>query len=281
MARSARTPVRSGARKAALTRSDRVRRRLADQIISGELKPGQHLDEKALAEAFKVSRTPVREALRQLAASELVDWRPHQSAVVASVTIPKMVEMLEVMAEVEAFCGRLAARRMTPDERKNLIELHKKCQPAVKAGDRAAYNQVNRLFHEAIYAGTHNGYLIDQAQSLYSRVAPYRTSQLDRPGRLQRAYRAAPGDRRCDRRRQRRCRVPVAVRPRNDRQRLACRTGGKPRHRKPGVAAQGAARRGGDADACPRQRRRFLNLTLRLADTAARSAPPPPHRPAY
>ena len=136
MARTARRPAPSEPNEGSLTRSDRVRRRLADQIISGELKPGQQLDEKALAEAFNVSRTPVREALRQLAASELVDWRPHQSAVVATITIPKMVEMFEVMAEVEGFCGRLAARRMTPNERKDLIVRHKKCLPYVKAGDR-------------------------------------------------------------------------------------------------------------------------------------------------
>jgi len=83
---------------------------IADQIISGALRPGQELDEKKLAEAFNVSRTPVREALRQLAAASLVDWRPHESAIVAKITPSKMVEMFEVMAELEGFCGRLAAR---------------------------------------------------------------------------------------------------------------------------------------------------------------------------
>ncbi len=171
-----------------LTRSDRVRRGLADQIISGVLKPGQPLDEKALAETFKVSRTPVREALRQLAASDLVEWRPHQSAVVASITISKMVEMFEVMTEIEGFCGRLAARRMTPPERKALVRLHKQCQPYVRAGDREGYHALNKPFHEAIYAGTHNRYLMEQAQFLYNRLAPYRAYQLHRPGALKGAY---------------------------------------------------------------------------------------------
>jgi DNA-binding GntR family transcriptional regulator len=170
------------------TRSDQVRRRLADQIISGTLKPGTPLDEKALADAFSVSRTPVREALRQLAASDLVEWRPHQSAVVASITIPKMVEMFEVMAEIESFCGRLASRRMTPAERKELIRLHKRCQPYVRSGDRESYHTFNRPFHEAIYAGTHNRYLMEQAQFLYNRLAPYRAYQLHRPGALETAY---------------------------------------------------------------------------------------------
>src|SRR5919204_6244717 len=90
-------------------RSDRVRRQIADQMISGALRPGQELDEKKLAEAFNVSRTPVREALRQLAAASLVEWRPHQSAIVAKITPSKMVEMFEGMAEVRRVCGRGAA----------------------------------------------------------------------------------------------------------------------------------------------------------------------------
>jgi len=114
---------------APVIRSDRVRRRIADQIISGSLRPGEELDEKKLAEAFNVSRTPVREALRQRAAASLMEWRPHQSAVVAKITPSKMVEMFEVMAELEGFCGRLAACRMTTAEHATLVSIHRKFRP--------------------------------------------------------------------------------------------------------------------------------------------------------
>lgn len=130
----------------------------------------------------------MREALRQLAASDLVDWRPHQSAVVATITVSKMVEMFEVMAEIEGFCGRLAARRMTPEERKALVRQHRQILPYIKAADREGYHALNRPFHLAIYAGTHNRYLIDQAQSLYNRLSPYRAYDLHRPGQLRRSY---------------------------------------------------------------------------------------------
>jgi DNA-binding GntR family transcriptional regulator len=165
-------------------RSDRVRRQIADQIISGALRPGQELDEKTLADAFKVSRTPVREALRQLAAASLVEWRPHQSAVVAKITASTMVEMFEVMAELEGFCGRLAARRMTPAEHANLHAIHKQFRPYVKAIDREGYHALNKSFHQAIYAGSRNQYLSDQASALYDRLAPYRAYQLKRPDAL-------------------------------------------------------------------------------------------------
>ena len=174
--------------KGPLTLTDRIRRRLAEDIISGALKPGRHLEEQAIAKTFKVSRTPVREALRQLAASGLVEWRPHQGAIVATITIAEMVEMFEVMAEVEGFCGRLAARRMTPDERKDLIVRHKRCRPYVEADDREGYHALNKPFHEAIYAGSHNNYLKEHARSLYDRLAPYRAYQLNRPGQLRRSY---------------------------------------------------------------------------------------------
>lgn len=184
-----RTTTKTTARTAAqsdepLIRSDRVRRQIADQIISGALRPGAELDEKSLAEAFNVSRTPVREALRQLAAAHLVEWRPHQSAVVAKITPSKLVEMFEVMAELEGFCGRLAARRMTPLEHKTLISIHKKFRPFVDAKDREGYHELNKSFHEAIYAGAHNAYLREQATALYGRVAPYRAYQLKQPEAL-------------------------------------------------------------------------------------------------
>jgi DNA-binding GntR family transcriptional regulator len=166
------------------TRTDWVRRQIADEIISGTLRPGQELDEKKLAEAFEVSRTPVREALRQLSAANLVDWLPHQTAVVAKITPSRMVEMFEVMAELEGFCGRLAARRMTAAEHANLLSIHKKFKPFVEARNREGYHALNKSFHRAIYAGSHNEYLRDLASGLYDRLAPYRAFQLRRPDAL-------------------------------------------------------------------------------------------------
>lgn len=165
-------------------RSDRVRRQIADDIIKGVLRPGQELDELKLAKTFNVSRTPVREALRQLAEAQLVEWRPHQSATVAKITSSKMVELFEVMAELEGFCGRLAARRMTSAEHAALKSIHRRMQPHVKARDHESYHAVNKDFHAAIYSGSHNQYLIGQATVLYSRLAPYRAFQLKRPDAL-------------------------------------------------------------------------------------------------
>src|SRR5262249_21928282 len=136
------------------------------------------------AEAFNVSRTPVREALRQLAAANLVEWRPHQSAIVAKNTPSKMVEMFEGMAEAARVLGGLAPRRQTPSVAANLISIYRKFRPYVQARDREGYHALNKTFHDAIYAGSHNQYLRTQASALYDRLAPYRAYQLKRPDAL-------------------------------------------------------------------------------------------------
>ena len=101
-----------------------VRLQLADEIVRGALAPGSALDETDIARRFNVSRTPVREALRQLAASGLVEARAHRGAVVAQPSIERLSGMFEAMAELEALCAGLAAERMMPAERYRLEAIH-------------------------------------------------------------------------------------------------------------------------------------------------------------
>ena len=90
-----------------ITRAEELRLQLADEIVRGALPPGAALDETDIARRFNVSRTPVREALRQLAASGLVDARAHRGAVVARPSIERLTGMFEAMAELEALCAGL------------------------------------------------------------------------------------------------------------------------------------------------------------------------------
>ena len=91
------------------TQAERVRASLADAIVRGELGPGVALDEATIAEKFQVSRTPVREAIRQLEAIGFAEARPHRGAVVPHFTPEKLNDMFTVMAEMEALCARYAA----------------------------------------------------------------------------------------------------------------------------------------------------------------------------
>ena len=166
-----------------------LRESIEEMIATGKLIPGQHLDETELAMQYGVSRTPVREALIQLASMGIVVIRPRRGAVVAEIGAQQLVEMFEVMAEFEAMCGRLAARRMSSAEQADLLSAHRACKQACDALDSDGYFYRNELFHDAIYAGSHNAFLADQARALHRRLRPYRRLQLRVRDRLANSYR--------------------------------------------------------------------------------------------
>jgi DNA-binding GntR family transcriptional regulator len=166
------------------SRKDLLAERLEEDIVSGRLAPGERLDEVSLATSFGVSRTPVREALQRLASSGLVELGPRRGAIVTQISIGRMVEMFEVMAELEGMCGRLAARRMTTAEHAALNAALAECRRTAAAGDADAYYYENQRFHHVIYDGSHNRFLAEQAHALHRRLEPYRRLQLRVRSRL-------------------------------------------------------------------------------------------------
>ncbi len=170
------------------TRVDRVRETLADDILSGRLESGARLDEVGLARRFDVSRTPVREALRELAAMGLVQTRAHSGAAVADLVTARLTEMFEAVAELEAVCARLSALKMTSPERYRLEELHHQCGGLVRRGDAELYHQANADFHAAIRVGCHNLALDDAMATLRRRFAPLSRIQFRGEGRLADSY---------------------------------------------------------------------------------------------
>jgi DNA-binding GntR family transcriptional regulator len=170
---------RSGApRRKAATRSEHVRELIEEGIATSAFPPGMRLDETELAHRFKVSRTPLREALFQLASIGIVVMQPRRGTVVAEVTPHQLIEMFEVMSELEAMCGRLAARRMSPAEHQRLVQAHRACAAAREAMNPDAYYYENERFHHLIYKGSHNTFLAEQASALHRRLRPYRRLQL-------------------------------------------------------------------------------------------------------
>jgi DNA-binding GntR family transcriptional regulator len=167
---------------------DSLCRQLADEIVEGALQPGARLDEVGLASRFGVSRTPVREALRQLEATGLVQRRPNRGVVVTLVSRERLAAMFEAMAEVEAVCARLAAARMTTAERTALQRLHAEAAAHAAAGAEARYENANRRFHGLLYDGAHNAELSAIAASMRARIAPFRRAQFRVPGRIARSW---------------------------------------------------------------------------------------------
>lgn len=159
------------------TIATRIYQSLAEQIIKGALPPGQKLEEKVLAEQFGVSRTPIREALRELAARGLVDYVPRRGGVVARIGIDRLTDMLEAQCALEALCARLACERMTAIEKEHLQELHEQARALVLQGDRDGYLDLNQQFHALICAGSHNSTLGAMVRELRDRLSPFRRTQ--------------------------------------------------------------------------------------------------------
>ena len=170
------------------TRVDHVREALADEILSGRLAPGARLDEVSLARRFDVSRTPVREALRELAAAGLIQSKAHFGAIVATITAERLREMFEAVAEIEAVCARLCALKMTAAERYKLEELHDHCGSLVRRGDADLYHAANADFHEVIRNGCHNAALEETMATLRRRFSPLSRVQFRGEGRLADSY---------------------------------------------------------------------------------------------
>ncbi|MCK8780767.1 GntR family transcriptional regulator [Rhizobium sp. NTR19] len=171
-------------RERRLTATDRIRLVLADEIVLGSIGPGVALDEVSLAERFKVSRTPVREAIRQLEAIGFVEARPHRGAVVPHFTKEKIDEMFVVMADLEALCARNAAASIEPAMKQQLMDAHLACKQAALEGDIDEYYRRNIAFHEVIYIASGNGFLAEITLNVRNRVAPFRKAQFQSFNRL-------------------------------------------------------------------------------------------------
>ncbi len=155
-------------------RANEIRAALQEEIESGKLPPGSPLDERALALRFQVSRTPVREALQQLAARELVRIAPRQGVSVARLSISQVRAIMEGVGELESTCAKLAARRVDDELRRQLDEALQSCQDAAVEGGTEEYAMANARFHEVIYAGSRNPYLADLIRNARRQIHRYR-----------------------------------------------------------------------------------------------------------
>ena len=155
-------------------RANEIRVALQEEIESGKLPPGAPLDERALAARFQVSRTPVREALQQLAARDLVRIAPRQGVTVSRLSISQVRAIMESIGELEGLCAKLAARRVDDTLRAQLDEAVQRCQDAAVQGGTEEYAYANTFFHETIYAGCRNPHLAGLIRSARQQIQRYR-----------------------------------------------------------------------------------------------------------
>lgn len=168
--------------------AEQIRRVLSDEILSGALPPGTRLDEIALANRFDVSRTPVREALREMASAGLVEHQHRRGVFVIEIPDQRLADMFEYAAEMEAVCARMAAIKMSRAEREELLAVHLDSHVHVVNEDMDAYDAANLRFHERLFSGCHNSYLFEAAMAARSRVLAYRRVQFTVGDRLSNSF---------------------------------------------------------------------------------------------
>lgn len=148
--------------------------RLRQRIVEGQLAPGAKLNERELAELLNVSRTPLREAIKMLAAEGLVELLPNRGAVVAQMSAQDVADTFEVIAGLEGQSGELAAQRITDAELAEIRALHYEMMAAYTRRDLPTYYRLNAQIHTQINAAARNPVLAQTWRTVNARLQALR-----------------------------------------------------------------------------------------------------------
>ena len=129
---------------------EQVAQRLRQMLVEGQIAPGAKLNERELSQLLNVSRTPLREAIKMLAAEGLVELLPNRGAIAVSLTEEDVLATFEVMAGLEGMAGELAAQRITPQELAEIQAMQFEMMAAYTRRDLSAYYALNARIHNAI-----------------------------------------------------------------------------------------------------------------------------------
>jgi DNA-binding GntR family transcriptional regulator len=135
---------------------EQVAQRLRQMLVEGRIAPGGKLNERELSELLKVSRTPLREAIKMLAAEGLVELLPNRGAIAVALSEADVLHTFEVMAGLEGMAGELAAQRITDEELAEIQAMQFEMLAAYTRRDLSAYYSINARIHDAISAAAKN-----------------------------------------------------------------------------------------------------------------------------
>ncbi|HEY4083097.1 MAG TPA: GntR family transcriptional regulator [Burkholderiaceae bacterium] len=158
---------------------DQVAARLRTMLVEGRIPPGAKLNERELSEQLKVSRTPLREAIKLLAAEGLVDLLPNRGAVAVKLTEADVMNTFEVLAGLEGMSGELAAQRITDAELSEIRATHYEMMACFTRQDLSGYYRLNATIHTAINNAAKNPVLASTYRGINARVQSlrFRTNQ--------------------------------------------------------------------------------------------------------
>lgn len=153
---------------------EQVADRLRHMLVEGVIAPGAKLNEREICELLSVSRTPLREAIKLLAAEGLVELLPNRGAVAASLDEGDIISTFEVLAMLEGQSGELAAERITEEELNEIRAMHYEMMACFTRKNLAGYYELNARIHAAINAAAKNPVLSQIYRSVNTRAHPVR-----------------------------------------------------------------------------------------------------------
>ncbi|GAB7025801.1 GntR family transcriptional regulator [Geotalea toluenoxydans] len=168
-----------------LTLRERILETIRDAIMSGSLKPGEKVAEPELAERFGISRTPIREAFRQLESEGYLSVIPRKGAVVAAFSQRDVEEFYAIKSILEGYAARKACDNLTAKELDKLTAINQKLHHLAEAGDIKNFFKVHNDFHDLFIKAANNDKLYEMVNGLVKKFQRLRVASLSKKGRMQ------------------------------------------------------------------------------------------------
>lgn len=166
------------------TLREKILETIRDAILKGSLKPGERVSEPELAERFGISRTPIREAFRQLESEGYLVVIPRKGAVVASLSERDVEEFYAIKIILEGFAARMAAEKLSDKDIERLEAINEKLQKLADEGDVKNFFKVHDEFHEIFIKASGNDKLLELINQLVMKFKRLRLVSLSQPGRM-------------------------------------------------------------------------------------------------
>jgi DNA-binding GntR family transcriptional regulator len=167
------------------TLREKILETIRDAILKGSMRPGERVSEPDLAERFGISRTPIREAFRQLESEGYLEVIPRKGAIVASLSARDIEEFYAIKIILEGFAARMAAEKLTDKEIERLEAINERLAQIADEGDVKGFFRVHNEFHEVFIRAAGNDKLLEMITQLVMRFKRLRLASLSQPGRME------------------------------------------------------------------------------------------------
>ena len=166
------------------TLREKILETIRESILKGQLKPGEKVAEPELAERFGISRTPIREAFRQLESEGYLTVIPRKGAVVTALSERAVEEFYAIKSILEGYAAQMAAENMSDKDIEKLEAINQKLQELADEGDVKSFFRVHNEFHEVFIRAAGNEKLMELINQLMLKFNRFRLASLSLPGRM-------------------------------------------------------------------------------------------------